>query len=135
MPAFVAERHHAANVFLSHYHYRTQSCDPFKLDWRRRQTTPFAEMTPNEIHFLMRTKALVEKRRKHFTSITRYCKVVANASYGLTGDQFRVASEISLYEDELYFISQMYEDDWQPRESVIDFDDGTINGVPLREYG
>ena len=68
MPVFVSERHHAANVFLSHYHYRTQPCDPFKVDWRRRQATPFAEMTPNEIHFLKRTAELVEERSKfgHF---------------------------------------------------------------------
>ena len=52
-----------------------------------------------------------------------------------SGDRFQKAKENNLYEDELYFISQMFEDDWQPRESVIDFDDGTINNVPLREYG
>jgi hypothetical protein len=49
-------------------------------------------------------------------------------------DEFRTAKDIGLYEDELYFISQMYEDDWQPRDSVIDFDDGTVNDVPLHEY-
>jgi hypothetical protein len=51
------------------------------------------------------------------------------------GDRFQKAKENNLYEDELYFISQMFEDDWQPRESIIDFDDGTVNNVPLREYG
>ncbi|KAF2092916.1 hypothetical protein NA57DRAFT_49246 [Rhizodiscina lignyota] len=112
MPAFVQERHHAANVFLSHYHYRTQPCDPFKLDWRRRHATPFAAMSEKEVMFLMRTKELVEQKR----------------------DDFRIAKDIGLYEHELYFISQMYEDDWQPREIAIDFDEGTINDVPLREY-
>lgn len=64
MPEFISERHHAANVFLSHYHYRTQPCDPFKVDWRRRQATPFAEMKTDEIHFLKRTAELVEQRSK-----------------------------------------------------------------------
>src|SRR5215469_6241110 len=64
MPEFISDRHHAANVFLSHYHYRTQPCDPFKVDWRRRQATPFAEMKTNEIHFLKRTAELVEQRSK-----------------------------------------------------------------------
>lgn len=63
MPTFVTERHHAANVFLSHYHYRTQPCNPFKLDWKRRQVTPFADMSPSEMQFLWKTKDLVEKRR------------------------------------------------------------------------
>jgi hypothetical protein len=42
--------------------------------------------------------------------------------------------EFAMYEDELYFISQMFEENWQPRDSAIEFDDGTINDVPLREY-
>lgn len=53
----------------------------------------------------------------------------------VSGDRFQKAKENNLYEDEMYFVSQMFEDDWQPRESVIDFDDGTINNVPLRQYG
>jgi hypothetical protein len=61
MPAFIQERHHAANVFLSHYHYRTQPCDPFKLDWNKRHRTPFADLTPLELRFIMKTKDLVAK--------------------------------------------------------------------------
>jgi hypothetical protein len=64
MPGYIQERHHAANVYLSHYHYRTQPCNPFKLDWRNRHTTPFANMTPTEIQFLLRTKELVEESGK-----------------------------------------------------------------------
>lgn len=41
---------------------------------------------------------------------------------------------MNLYEDELYFVSQMYEDEWQPRDTVIDYDDGTVNNVPLSEF-
>jgi hypothetical protein len=65
MPAFITERHHAANVFLSHYHYRTQPCDPFKQNWKRRHATPFPEMTTAEIQFLMRTRELVQERREY----------------------------------------------------------------------
>jgi hypothetical protein len=54
---------------------------------------------------------------------------------GFAGDEFRTAKRLQLYEDDIYFISQLYEEDWQPRDSVIDFDGGTINDVPLREYG
>jgi hypothetical protein len=64
MPNFIVERHHAANVFLSHYHYRTQPCNPFHVDWRKRYSTPFSDMTPNEIQFLVRTKELVELKSK-----------------------------------------------------------------------
>jgi hypothetical protein len=64
MPNFVAERHHSANVFLSHYHYCTKPCDPFKIDWRKRQSNPYAEMTPKEIDFLLTTSEMVKARSK-----------------------------------------------------------------------
>jgi hypothetical protein len=64
MPSFISQRHDAANVFLAHYHYRTQPCNPFKIDWRRRHTTPFADMTPTEVQFICRTKEMVEQYRE-----------------------------------------------------------------------
>lgn len=51
-----------------------------------------------------------------------------------TEEKFRVAKEIDLYEDDLYFISQMFEEDWAPRETVIDFEEGTVADVPLRRF-
>jgi hypothetical protein len=63
IPNFISEHHHSANVFLSHYHYRTESCDPFSQDWKQRHTAAFAHMSVEEIHFLRRTKDLVEQRR------------------------------------------------------------------------
>lgn len=43
-------------------------------------------------------------------------------------------AELHLYEDELYFIAQMFEPNWQPRDTVIDFEDGTVNNVGLKKY-
>lgn len=112
IPTFISELHHGSNVFLSHYHYCTKPCDPFTMDWRKRQSTPFAEMSIDEIHFLVRTSKLVKERK----------------------EQFRVAKEIDLYEDDLYFISQMFEENWVPRDTVIDFTEGTVADVPLRRF-
>lgn len=42
--------------------------------------------------------------------------------------------ELQLYEHPLYFVSQMFEENWTPRDTVIDYDDGTINDVPLAKY-
>jgi hypothetical protein len=39
-----------------------------------------------------------------------------------------------LYEHELYFISQMFEENWQPRETTIDYVDGTVSNVGLKRY-
>lgn len=112
MPTFISELHHASNVLLAHYHYCTKPCDPFTVDWRRRQSTPFAEMTTDEIHFLKQTLELVKERK----------------------DKFRVANELDLYEDDLYFVSQMFEEGWTPRDTIIDYDDGTVGDVALRRF-
>ena len=73
MPKFISERHHSANVFLSHYHYCTKPCNPFHLDWKRRQTTPFAEMTTDEIDFILSTSEMVKDRSKAFTQVVKHC--------------------------------------------------------------
>ena len=60
VPNFIQDRHHAANVFLAYYHYRTQSCNPFAVDWGKAEPTPFDLMTPEDIDFLMTTRAMVK---------------------------------------------------------------------------
>jgi hypothetical protein len=110
MPNFISERHHSANVYLSHYHYCTKPCNPFNIDWRKRQTTPFAEMTTDEIHFLKKTSEMVKERQ----------------------DKIRITHELNLYEDDLYFVSQMFEENWTPRDTIIDYTDETILGEPLK---
>jgi hypothetical protein len=51
-----------------------------------------------------------------------------------TEDKIRVANQIGLYEDDLYFVSQIFEGDWTPRDTVIDYDGGTVADVPLRRF-
>jgi len=112
IPNFIADRHHSANVFLSHYHYRTESSNPFKQDWRRRHMTPFSYMSVDDIQFLERTKVLLKERE----------------------GVIKTNRENDLYEHELYFVSQMFEENWQPKDTIIDRTDGTVNDVGLKKY-
>jgi hypothetical protein len=43
-------------------------------------------------------------------------------------------NEDGIYEHPLYWVAQMFEKNWSPRDTVIDYDDGTINDVPLRKW-
>ncbi|KAK0725842.1 hypothetical protein B0H67DRAFT_571698 [Lasiosphaeris hirsuta] len=113
-PSFILDRHNAANVFLSHYHYRTAHCNPFKIDWKRRHATPFADMSTEDIIFLQKTAGLLEEPGR--------------------AETIRHVRENELYESDFYFVSQMYEDNWQPRDSRIDFDGGTVHGGPVKKY-
>lgn len=112
MPTFISELHHGANVFLCFYHYRTKPCDPFTLDWKRRHVTPFANLPTDDIDFILNTKEIVQKRAA----------------------KSRRTREQAVYEDDLYFVSQMFDESWQPNDTVIDYDDGTIANVPLKQY-
>lgn len=112
IPNFIADQHHSANVFLSHYHYRTESTNPFKQDWKKRHLTPFSYMSVDDIQFLERTKVLFDERE----------------------DVIKTNRENDLYEHELYFLSQMFEDNWQPKDTVIEHTEGTVNNVGLKMY-
>ncbi|KAK3364552.1 hypothetical protein B0T25DRAFT_443157 [Lasiosphaeria hispida] len=111
-PSFIQERHNSANVFLSHYHYRTAHCNPFKIDWKRRHATPFADMSTEDIIFLQKTTKLLEEPT----------------------ESLRTLKDQELYENDLYFVSQLYEDNWEPRDATIDFDGGTVHGGPVKKY-
>jgi hypothetical protein len=47
-------------------------------------------------------------------------------------DDIRIAHELNLYENDLYFVSQMFEENWAPRDTIIDYTDETILGEPLK---
>ncbi|KAK0642132.1 hypothetical protein B0T16DRAFT_334307 [Cercophora newfieldiana] len=116
-PQFVQERHNSANVFLAHYHYRTEQCNPFKLnqsDWKNRHTTPFADMATKDVIFLQKTRALLAEKDR--------------------AEEIRYVHEANLYENELFFVSQMFEENWQPRDIEIDTGSETIYGGPVKVY-
>lgn len=43
-------------------------------------------------------------------------------------------NELDLYEHELYFVSQMFEENWQPRDTVVDRTEGTVNDLGMKKY-
>jgi hypothetical protein len=47
-------------------------------------------------------------------------------------DKIRMNNKYNLYEDDLYFVSQMFEENWTPRDTIIDYTDETILGEPLK---
>ncbi|GAB1320924.1 hypothetical protein MFIFM68171_11134 [Madurella fahalii] len=69
-------------------------------------------MSVDDIQFLERTKVLLKEKEPII----------------------KTNIEHDLYEHELYFISQMFEENWQPRDTVIDYTEGTVNDVGLKQY-
>jgi hypothetical protein len=48
------------------------------------------------------------------------------------GNQFRRIHATDLYEDDLYFVSQMFDKKWAPKDTPIDYSDETVTGEPLK---
>ena len=51
-----------------------------------------------------------------------------------TEDVIKTNSKLDLYEHELYFIAQMFQENWQPQDTIIDYTEGTINNVGMKMY-
>jgi len=91
-------------------------------------------MSVDEIHFLEQTKAMLSERGKRNVRVHPRWLVL---TFGLAPNSDQVMKtnrEQELYEHELYFIAQMFEKSWQPRDSVIDRTEGTVNNVGLKKY-
>lgn len=63
-----------------------------------------------------------------------YRVIHSTHSQSFLADTISYIKDQNLYEDELYFISQMFEEKWTPRETTIDYGDGTIGDFPLKKY-
>jgi len=84
-------------MLLAHFHYCNRGTHLPSLSLRDRHDTVLSELNIPEYRFMIRTIELVRLKEGHFRDIRDY----------------------ELYEDELYFISQMFEKDWMPRDSYV----------------
>lgn len=53
--------------------------------------------------------------------------MISRADHEQTEDEIRNLHTFGLYEDDLYFVSQMHEKNWTPRDIVIDYREGTVD--------
>lgn len=96
MPEMIAELHMGANILLAYFHYACRGQRPFMLDWDARDAVSMAVLDSDQVQFLKRTAVHVQ----------------ANAS------KHREIRHPSSCDHPHYFISQLYEQDWEPRGST-----------------
>ncbi|KAG4416258.1 hypothetical protein IFR04_010604 [Cadophora malorum] len=96
MPEMIAELHMGANVLLAYFHYACRAHRPFTLDWDAKNAVSMAVLDDDQIKFIKRTAVHVQ----------------ANAS------KHRELRKGSSCDHPHYFISQLYEQDWEPRGST-----------------
>jgi hypothetical protein len=93
----VEDLHHGANMLLAHFHYCNKGTHLPSINLKDRHNTVLSELGVPEYLFMIRTIELIR----------------------LNADNFRAIKEEEFYEHEFYFISQMFEKDWAPRDSYV----------------
>ncbi|KAI5865233.1 hypothetical protein GGS23DRAFT_594776 [Durotheca rogersii] len=91
---FTERLQEGANIVLSYWHYYKRDVNPLTMDTDNRKKTIWAELSPTEIALLADTSRAYKER------------AAAAAE--------RQPPEEMTWEHDLYFVSQMFDEDWQP---------------------
>ncbi|PVH93456.1 hypothetical protein DM02DRAFT_541526 [Periconia macrospinosa] len=96
-PRVIDELHNGAKILLAYFHFCNRGSYPLHMDWTSAEQIALSELKPGQIEFMRTNVKEYEKKSSHFRNIL----------------------ETDAYEDEFYFIAQMYEKDWKPRHTVV----------------
>jgi hypothetical protein len=84
-------------MLLAHFHYCNKGQHLPSLKLEDRHNTVLSDLGIPEYRFMIRTIELVKQKEEDFASLKAY----------------------TVYEDDLYFVSQMFEKGWGPREPYV----------------
>ncbi|KAI1390162.1 uncharacterized protein F4822DRAFT_226236 [Hypoxylon trugodes] len=92
----VREYQMGANILLAYFHYCNKGAHPFSPDFKEQDLSKIAGLDDSKIKVIQATKQNVEKYKRHWAKIRQ------------TDD----------YENDFYYISQLYEDSWAPQSTI-----------------
>ncbi|KAK7941111.1 uncharacterized protein PG986_013498 [Apiospora aurea] len=85
-----------ANILLAYFHYCNKGMYPFSAECKDQDLRTLAQLDPVKIKFVNVTRNIVKEQGKHWDEVRRR----------------------EDYEDDFYFISQLYEENWAPRTLI-----------------
>ncbi|ORX98193.1 hypothetical protein BCR34DRAFT_496330 [Clohesyomyces aquaticus] len=88
--------HSGAKTILAYFHYRSKGGIPFMLDWADGVAVKMAETTEEQTEYLRKLVDMVQ----------------------VSGNEFLRLKESDVYEEDLYFGSQLFEKSWQPSRTL-----------------
>ncbi|MCJ1404943.1 hypothetical protein MMC11_008169 [Xylographa trunciseda] len=94
--SFVEELHMGAKTMIYYFHYCNKGSYPFARDWTSKENLALAELNEEQANFLKESSVLVRERMPEFK------KVMEN------GD----------FENDWYFVAQLYDMNWKPRFTI-----------------
>ncbi|CEI64192.1 hypothetical protein FVEN_g9033 [Fusarium venenatum] len=92
----VKEYHLGANILLAHFHYCNKGIYPFSEDCKDQDLRTLAGLDEEKIKFVHNTSNLARR-------------------YALQWEKLR---ESAVYEHDYFFVSQLFETNWQPRTTI-----------------
>jgi hypothetical protein len=115
MVNLIEELHMGANILLGYFHYCTKGFRPFTLDWNAKQTVSMAELNAEQVEFVKKTAAHVKANGKFIPFRSGHSRLTKQSE-----SRFREMFDKERYDDDLYFVAQMYEEDWKARPTKLD---------------
>ncbi|KAM4059049.1 hypothetical protein HRG_008080 [Hirsutella rhossiliensis] len=92
----VREYHLGANILLAHFHYCNKGMYPFSDECKDKELRALADLSDDELEFVHATREHVKRRRREW-------------------EQLRARGA---YEDDFFFVSQLFEDNWKPQSTI-----------------
>ncbi|KAI0890616.1 uncharacterized protein GGS22DRAFT_15894 [Annulohypoxylon maeteangense] len=92
----VREYQMGANILLAYFHYCNKNIYPFSTKCKEQDLSTIAELDETQIKLIQFTRSNIEKYKRHWAKIRQ------------TED----------YENDFYYISQMYEENWTPQSTI-----------------
>ncbi|KAK5990690.1 Satratoxin biosynthesis SC3 cluster transcription factor SAT20-like protein [Cladobotryum mycophilum] len=93
----VQEYHLGANILLAHFHYCNKGVHPFSDDCKDQDLRTLADLDEDKIQFVRATRAFAKQHKQDW-------------------EELRVNGAC---ESDYYFVSQLFEEGWQPRPTVL----------------
>ncbi|KAI0460195.1 hypothetical protein F5B21DRAFT_522309 [Xylaria acuta] len=92
----VREYQLGANILLAYFHYCNKGIYPFSTECKEQDLTTLAALNESKAQFIRQTKAHVERHRKSWAKLR----------------------ESNDYENDFFYISQLYEENWMPQPTI-----------------
>jgi hypothetical protein len=116
-PDLISQLHGGANMMLAYFHYCNKGQRPFASDLDSEEFA-MAELNQEQISFIRATAREIKNRRKSNECFASHKSHTADLTMNFPEAQIKVSRENRNFGDELYFISQLFEENWKPMASL-----------------
>lgn len=106
-----------AKMMIYYFHYCNKGNHPFAREWMSEENLALAGLNEEQGQFLKESTVLINERRMCASVSVRYSCALVLTSVRLV-PEFERIREGQDFENDWYFVSQLYDADWRPRSTI-----------------